>query len=77
MYLYWKLKGKIGKKDNMKYDCFSNQISFNFLITKLEKAQCAPDVKSVNSLFNISDVDPDPVGSVFIWVRGSGSRAVK
>ena len=24
-----------------------------------------------------SDVDPDPVGSEFIWVRGSGSRGIK
>ena len=23
------------------------------------------------------DVDPDPVGSTFIWVRGFGSRGVK
>ena len=24
-----------------------------------------------------SEVDPDPVGSGFIWVRGSGSRGIK
>ena len=24
-----------------------------------------------------SDVDPDPIGSAFIWVHGSGSRGIK
>ena len=24
-----------------------------------------------------SDLDPDPVGSAFIWVCGSGSRGIK
>ena len=30
-----------------------------------------------NNYIDSSDVDPDPVGSAFIWVRGSGSRGIK
>ena len=35
--------------------------------------------RNLVSFEEISDVDPDPVGSAFIWVRGSGSgsRGIK
>ena len=34
-------------------------------------------LKRVYQVFFCSDVEPDPVGSGFIWVRGSGSRGIK
>ncbi len=30
--------------------------------------------KDLSQYNNCSDLDPDPVGSAFIWVRESGSR---
>ena len=34
-------------------------------------------ISLILSISLYSDVDPDPVGSAFIWVRGSGSRGIK
>ena len=48
-----------------------------YIVSRIKHTQYSCNKTIKLSIFMTNDVDPDPVGSAFIWACGSGSRGIK